>query len=195
MHGAFNVVRMKYIIGVVGENGAGKDTFTTFFKAAAAPLVIAKHRFSDVLYETLNLWGIDTTRANLQDLAIVMDGKFGDGSVTRAAKSKIQKENADIIVLEGIRWKTDTAMIKGFDGSYIVYVTAKPKIRYERLKKRGDKVGEKETSFEQFEREEKAATELEIPQIGASADFKIVNNGTLDDFRKSVEKFAGEFIK
>jgi dephospho-CoA kinase len=185
---------MKYLIGVVGENGAGKDTFTTFFTAAAAPATVSKHHFSDVLYDTLNAWGIETTRANLQDLAIIMDRQFGKGSLTRAAKSRISSDGADIVVIEGMRWKTDVPMIRSFKNSYIIYITAEPKIRYERMLKREDKAGESKTNYEQFLREEKAETEIEIPYIGAQADFKIENNGGLDEFRKKVEDFCKQLI-
>lgn len=180
---------MKYIIGVVGENGAGKDTFTLFFKATAAPLKVKRMRFSDVLFDTLKLWGIAPTRTNLQNLAIIMDGQYGKGSLTRATKARISQDKADIIVVEGVRWKTDVPMIKGFKSSFLVYVTAKPKIRFERMRKRGEKAGEKGVSYKQFEREEKAATELDIPKIGKYADVKIENNGTIEEFREKVEDF------
>lgn len=186
---------MKYLIGVVGENGAGKDTFTTFLTAAAAPLIVSKHRFSDILYDTLNSWGLDTTRANLQNLAIIMDKQFGKGTVTRAAKSRIALDTADIVIVEGVRWKTDVPMIRSFDNNFIVYITASPSVRYERMKARGEKIGEKDFTFEQFEHEERAETELQIPEIGAEADYKIENNGSLDEFRKSVEEFFSKQLK
>lgn len=179
---------MKTIIGLVGENGSGKDTFTTFFKAAAAPLDVKKLRFSDILADTLKRWDIPLTRSNLQNLAIIMDKQYGKGTLTHATEKRIRKDGSDIIVLEGIRWHTDIPMIRKFKNSFIVYVTAEPKIRFKRLKERGEKIGEKDLTFERFKLEEKAATEVDIPEIGSKADFKIENNGSLDEFRRKVEE-------
>ena len=170
---------MVYIIVVIGENGAGKDTFTLFFRAAATPHSVAKVRFSDVLAQTLNLWGIPLTRSNLQNLAIIMDKQYGKGSVTRATETRIKKQKADSVVVEGIRWKTDVPMIRAFKNSVIVYVTAHAKTRFERMKVRAEKEDEAKKTYEQFEREDAAGTELDIPEIGAGADVRIENNGTL----------------
>lgn len=185
---------MKVLIGLVGENGSGKDTFTTFFSAQVAPKKVKRIRFSDILAETLNAWGIPTSRANLQNLAIIMDGKYGKGTLTSATSKRIQSNKADIIILEGIRWATDVKMLKKFENSILVYVTSDPKIRFERMKKRKEKVGEKDLTFEQFKREEKAKTEIEIPRLGSKAEFKIENNGSLDEFRKKVEEFCKFYI-
>lgn len=185
---------MKYLIALVGENGSGKDTFTLFFKAAAAPLSVSRVRFSDVLYDTLKTWGIELTRANLQDLAIIMDQKYGIGSVTRATEARIKRLKADIVIVEGIRWKQDVPMIRNFPNSKIVYVTADPSTRFERMLKRGQKVGENKLTGAQFDKEESALTELDIPQIGASADFKIENNGTIEEFRSKVEDFTKQLL-
>ena len=181
---------MKYLIGLVGENGAGKDTFTTFFKTVAAPQSVSRIHFSDVLYDTLKLWGIEPTRANLQNMAIIMDRQFGKGSLTRATEARIKRQKGDIVIVEGVRWKQDVPMIRSFANSILVYITAKPEIRFERLRKRIAGTQGKKLTRAQFDQEEKALTELEIPKIGASANFKIENNGTLDNFRKHVERFA-----
>ncbi|HVZ66927.1 MAG TPA: hypothetical protein VG917_01570 [Patescibacteria group bacterium] len=180
---------MRYIVGIVGENGAGKDNFTIFLKAAAAPRSVSRVRFSDVLVETLKLWGIDKTRANLQNLAIIMDKQFGPGTVTHAAEARLKRQKADIVIIEGIRWQTDVPMIKSMKNSFIVYVTASPKTRYARMKARAEKVGEDKATYEQFLKEEEAATETDIPKIGKTADFKIENDGDIDEFRKKVEEF------
>lgn len=186
---------MKAIIGLVGENGSGKDTFTTFFKAAAAPLTVKKLRFSDVLADTLKMWDIELSRSNLQNLAIIMDREYGKGTLTHATEKRIKEDGSDIIVLEGVRWHTDIPMLKKFENSYLIYVTADPKIRFDRLKKRGEKAGEAGLTFERFQKEEKAGTETDIPEIGLKADFKIENNGSLDDFREKVEEFFRSNIK
>lgn len=181
---------MKCVIGVVGENGAGKDTFTSFLTAAAAPQTVSKLHFSDILYDSLKMWGIKPTRSNLQNLAIIMDKEFGKGSLTRATKLRISDNSSDIIVIEGVRWKTDVPMIRSFEKSLLVYVTAAPELRFQRMKIRGEKASETSLDYKQFQKEEKAATEIEIPEIGKRADFILENNGSLDEFRKSVEKFA-----
>jgi dephospho-CoA kinase len=186
---------MKYIIGVVGENGAGKDTFTTFFRAAAAPMSVSKLHFSDVLTQTLNLWGISVTRSNLQNLAIIMDRQYGKGSLTRATEARIKKQQADIVVIEGVRWKTDVPMIRSFKNSILVYITAIPKIRFERMRLRGKKEDEAKKTYKQFLVEEKAKTETDIPEIGAKADVKIENNGSLEEFRLKVEEFYDQLGK
>lgn len=189
----YNII-MKLIIGVAGENGAGKDTFTTFFRAAAAPLTVAKLHFSDVLSETLNLWGIEKNRSNLQNLAIIMDREYGKGSLTRATELRINRRKEDIIIVEGVRWKTDVPLIRSFKKSFIVYVTADPKLRFDRMLTRNSKAGENRATYSQFLKEEKAGTEVEIPEIGASANFKIDNNGSINEFREKVEEFCKTHI-
>ncbi|HVZ12083.1 MAG TPA: hypothetical protein VG965_03560 [Patescibacteria group bacterium] len=179
---------MKCVIGIVGENGAGKATFTTFFRAAAAPQKVAELRFSNVLTKTLDLWGIDLTRPNLQNLAIIMDGQYGKGSLTRATEAEIKRAQDDFVIVEGVRWKTDVPMIKSFEKSALIYVTADPKIRFKRMKARGEKKNEAKMTYEEFLIEEKAATETQIPEIGKQADFKIENNTDLESFRSEVEK-------
>ena len=59
--------------------------------------------------------------------------------------------------------------------------------RFERIKTRKEKVGEDQTSFEQFLKEEQIETELEIKNIGQGADITIINDGSIEDLREKVE--------
>src|SRR3989344_2280533 len=172
------------IIGLVGEKGSGKDTFAKYLQEISDKSV-AHTRFSDLLKQTLNLWDLPVTRANLQKLAQVLEN-FGTGTVAHGLEKQIQKSEADIIILDGIRWKPDIELLKKFPKYLLVYITADPKLRFERLKSRGEKDGEAAMSFEQFLEEEKAPNELLIPEIGSEADDKIQNNGPIEDFKKQV---------
>jgi dephospho-CoA kinase len=183
----------KLIIGLVGEKGSGKQTFADFLKELANQK-IAHVRTSDILAETLNLWTIPTTRINLQHLAIIMDREYGQGSVTRAVEQRIKNLDAEIIILDGVRWTTDVALIRKFSKNVLVYITANQKTRYLRLKKRSSKVNEKGLSFKQFLKEEKEKTEVEIPKIAKTADVKIINDSSYNSFKKQVEQFYKELI-
>lgn len=183
---------MKLVIGLVGEKGSGKDTFVKIFKKNAKDKKVVDLRFSDLLLETLNLWDIPATRGNLQLLAVVMNEGFGEGTLANAIKKRIEKIDADVILLSGIRWKEDVELVRAFSKNLLIYITANVKKRYERLKDTSKKVGEKNVSFAQFMKEEKAKNELLIPKIGSKADYKIVNNGTLEEFKLQVKKLVND---
>lgn len=177
------------VLGLVGEKGSGKETFVNFLKEVTTKKILHV-RFSDILKQTLMLWGLPVTRANLQKLAVVMDENFGKGSVTRALFEQLQGADSEVVVLDGIRWETDLALLRKFKNNKLIYITADVKLRFERLKKRGEKEEEITASYNQFLKEEKAKNELLIPKFGKSADFKIENNASLEEYRKKVKQLA-----
>ncbi len=184
---------MKILIGVIGEKGAGKGTFTKFFReavvASGTPVSIFNIKSSDILAKTLNMWDIPLTRSNLQQLAIIMDGQYGSGSLSHAIKNEISNAKEDIVIFEGIRWPSDVEMVRSFPNNKIVSVQAIPEIRYERIKLRNEKVGESMATYEQFMAEEKVATETQIATLAEGADFKIDNNGGEKEFAEKVVEF------
>lgn len=183
------------IIGLVGQKGGGKGTFTDLLKKAAPNKTISRIKSSDILLETLHTWGIPATRRNFQILASTMVADYGEGILTKAVHKRIAHDPSDIVIFDGVRWDSDVKMVREFPQSLIVYVTASPKIRYERTKTRKEKADEGDVTFEQFLEEEQMPTEIDIPRIGAKADFKIINDGTLEDFEKQVKEFYEKLFK
>lgn len=180
------------IIGLVGEKGSGKDTFSKYLTEISNKK-ISHIRFSDLLKQTLKLWDIEPSRANLQKLAQVLED-FGSGTVAHGLEKQIESTQADIIILDGIRWKPDVELLRKFPNHKLIYITADPKFRYERLKNRGEKIGESEMTYAQFSEEEKAPNELLIPQIGSEADIKIENNGTIEEFDQKIEVLCSKIL-
>ncbi len=178
------------VLGLVGEKGSGKETFSKFFEAAFPEKHVYHIRFSDILKQTLMLWDIPITRENLQLLARIMDQGFGEGTLTHAISSEIVGSEADIIILDGIRWQTDMDLLNSFPNHSLIYITADLEKRYNRLLLRGEKSEEHQSSMEQFVKEEEAENEILIPKFGKNADVKLENNGTLEDFKEKVEKFC-----
>lgn len=184
--------KSKLVIGLTGEKGSGKETFYQTLKKLTKKKIV-QLRFGDILAETLRLWDIPTTRRNLQQLAIVMNKGFGLGTLTHAMEKRIEKEEADIIIIDGVRWLDDAKMIRKQPNNKLIYITADVKIRYLRLKEKSDKVKEMGISFAQFMREEKIKTEIDIPKIGKKADIKIVNNETLDKLKSEIKNLLAHF--
>lgn len=178
---------MKLVIGLVGEKGSGKETFGDILEKLLPGEKIVRIRSSDILAETLTLWGIPKTRENLQDLAIIMDGHFGDGTLSNAVAKRINSLKADIVIFDGVRWLTDVTLIKSFPKNYLIYVTASLKLRFNRLRARKQKADEKSLTYKQFLHEENKKTEKFISEIAEGADFKIENDSTLPDFKKRIK--------
>lgn len=185
----------KIVIGIVGEKGGGKETVGNLLIEYLGDISVARVRSSDVLSETLKIWGIPLDRHNLQHLAIVMNQGYGPETLSGAVKNRILTTNTDVVLFDGVRWEADINLVRSFKKHFLVYVTADPKIRYERTKKRKEKVGEESATFEQFMEDEKVATEVLIPVFGKDADFKIVNEGSLEDVKIEVKKVVVDMIK
>ena len=177
------------IIGLVGEKGSGKETFGNLLMELVKGKKIFRIRFSDILNYTLKLWDLDLTRENLQNLAIAMDGAYGAGTLSQAIAKQIKDSEADIVILDGIRWQSDVDLLKSFPKNILVYITADLDIRYHRLKLRQEKKDEAKT-YQQFMKEEQAQNELLIPRIGSKADIKITNNASLEGLKEKVREFT-----
>lgn len=188
---------VKLVIGLVGEKGGGKGKCTELIKKFSTERIVfvKSVRFSDVLNDILTTLHISASRENLQKLVLNLKNAFGPDILTNAVYRRILNEQSDIVILDGIRWPTDEQMLRKLPNNVLVYITADVQIRYERTKMRGEKADEDKTTFEQFLKEEQVETELFIPQIGSRADIKIDNNGSLNKYKKQVEKFCRQHIK
>lgn len=185
---------MKMVIGLVGEKAGGKGTFTEIMTSLLPERKIVYAKFSDVLADTLKLWGLELTRENYQKLSVAMRNTFGDGTLTRAIQNRIEALDADIVILDGLRWESDMKLLRSFPVNFLIYVTASAELRHIRSQQRKEKAGEENATFEQFMLEEQAETEKAIPKIGAAADFTVVNNCAMSKLQEKVREFCLTFL-
>jgi len=184
------------VIGLVGEKGGGKGTAVRLMsEALPTGTRCVGVRFSDLLRETLTLWHLPHTRANLQNLSRVMDADFGNGTLAHAMGHRIAGIDADVVVLDGVRWEADRLLIRSFAKNLLIYITASTHTRYERLCARRENVKEHETSYEQFLEEEQATSERAIPAIGATADVRIDNEGSLEEFIERIRQCCDQHVR
>lgn len=181
------------VIGLTGEKRGGKGAFTEIFRELLPEKKIVRMGFGDIIGDLLDILGKKKTRENMQELPIILIKGYSQPDViTRAMKLRIEKigNDADIVILDGIRTWQDRKMLKGFPINFLVYVTASLETRYARARASSEKVGENALSLEEFSKQDNAEIEKLIPDIGATADFIVQNESTLDDYRRKIKIFC-----
>ena len=180
-------MKKKVLIGLIGEQAGGKGT--------VAEIIIKKYggarlTTSNILRRTLDSLHLPSSRENLINLALVLKEGFSQDVLMKAMLHDVEDVDSDLIIVDGIRMHgdTDPFITEYGDDFHLIYVTTDQKIRYERSRQRGEKVGEDEASFEEFSSKEDSETEKSIAEVGAKADFKINNNGDSEELEKKVLK-------
>jgi dephospho-CoA kinase len=136
----------------------------------------------DAILEELNL---PISRQNEIDLGLGLRKVFGDHILVNALEKRVRRAWTKIIVVNGIRMD-EMDVVKGWRAK-TVYVTAPIQTRFNRYSNRHEKADDAQMNMEQFALQEKGPTELAIPELGAKADFRIDNNGSLEELYKKVD--------
>ena len=181
----------KKIIGLVGETGSGKDTFCQYVEKRWKEPVFW-FRFSDPLTEVLKIFFDEVKKEDQQWLGRVLRERFGNDILAKTVGKRIKKIKEGVIIFNNIRYWEEFEMIKKLGGK-IIYITADPKIRWQRVKIRGEKKDDF-VSYKKFLEMGKAKTEILIPEIGEKANFEIGNNNSKKIFYQEIEKIITKLI-
>jgi len=178
-------MKKKKVLAIIGEQAGGKG---------AVADIIRKHyggqrlTISNILRKTLDSLHLESTRENLIQLALVLKQGFGTAILMESMLKEVEKEDADLVIVDGLRMPGDPDPFRREykEDFKLIYVTADQKLRYERSVSRGEKVGESETSFEEFKINEAKETEKYIAEVGKTADFTIVNDAGREELEAAV---------
>lgn len=178
------------IIGLVGEKLAGKDTAANYL----AEKYGADHfRFTHILDAILEDLGMEISRKNEIDLGLGLRKIFGEHVLVNALEKRVLKSWAKLVVVNGIRMD-EMDVIKAWDDTKTIYITAPLDLRFERYGNRHEKADDAQMDLEEFTKAEKAPTEIAIPELGKKADYKIENTGSLEDFYKKIDEIIGQLM-
>ena len=178
------------ILGLVGDKAGGKGTI--------AKHLIEKHgarsyAFGGILKDLLTRLHLPLTRENYIKISVNLRATFGEPLFAAAMAEDVSRDTTPLVVVDGIRRVADIDQLRGIPGFHLLYVTADPKVRWQRSVKRAEKVGEADMTFEQFMAEEQAPTETSIADVAREAEITIDNNGTFDELHVQVEKAVAAF--
>ena len=181
------------IIGLTGENCAGKGTVADYLKKKGFYYL----SLSDVIREELKVEGKEITRDSLVEKGNKMRTEFGPAIMAVKTIAKIQKDKN--YVIDSIRNAAEATELKKLPDFFLVHITAQPDVRYTRMHARNREYDPRTfETFMELEKLEKKNTDenkQSIVDAVAKADLKISNSATLMDLYEKVDLALAKLSK
>lgn len=182
------------IIGIAGTNGSGKDTVGEILANDYGWLFVSVSE--DLLEPELERQGLPVDRQHLAALSTKWRREFGMGATVDKAFEKFETERGlhklGGLAIASLRHPGEVDRLHQL-GGLVVWIDAEPEVRYKRIYKRGQGAKDQKT-FEEFLAEQEVemrhsgdSTTLNISGVKAKADIFLENNGTLEEFKKTIK--------
>ncbi|ASJ17521.1 hypothetical protein A3L04_10805 [Thermococcus chitonophagus] len=186
------------IVGIAGKIAAGKTTVAKFLEEKGFCRISCSEPLIDLLTGNTDKYSWvpkvdfkgEQTRENLIKLGRILKEKYGEDILIRLAIDKLR--HCKNIAIDGVRSRGEAEKIKEM-GGILIYIEAKPVIRFERLKKRNaGKDREIKTLHDLLKFDEWEEKLYQTSKLKEIADFVIVNEGSLEDLKEEVKKILRE---
>ncbi len=171
----------KLFIGVTGEIGSGKNSLSDLLSKYFQAEVFVSSKF---LIKALQVFLDKIGRKDLIWFVKKLTGKYGKDIISKTVFEAMRKSKNKVVIFNGVRLSSDYDTLKRENG-ILVYITADPKLRWERTVNREEKSDDGD-SYKKFMKMHQTETEKYIPELGAKADYKIENDGTPAELEKKV---------
>jgi dephospho-CoA kinase len=179
----------RIIIGLAGEMACGKGTVT---KHVTEKYKGISHRFSTMLRDVMNRLYIEQNRDNISKISTVFRQNFGEDLFAKVMAADVQKDESEVVVVDGVRRLADIAYLKQIPEFKFVYIEADVRKCYDRIIQRGENVDDKNKTFEKFLEEHQLETELQIKDLKNHADYVIDNNENYEHLYQQIDKIIEE---
>lgn len=179
------------VICLTGMPGSGKSIVASLASELGIPVYI----MGDVVREEAKLRGLPMTSSNLSKVAKILREKYGDDIIARRTVEKVRAScmRNRVVLIDGVRSLYELNTLKELGEVLVIAVHASPKTRFERVRRRG-REGDPRT-WEEFHRRDLTELEFGIGSVIALADYMLVNEGSLGEFRKSAQRVLERIVK
>ena len=168
------------LILTAGMPGAGKEEFLTTASDSGIPFL----RMGDIVREF-------HAKRDEKDKDLTV-GQFANIERERHgfdiwAKRAVEKMYGDIFMVDGCRSRDEVRAYLGITPDVtVIGIFASPATRYDRLVKRGRDDAPK--NMQEFEERDRREMNWGLAETIALADMMVINESSLDDFRKEVQR-------
>jgi dephospho-CoA kinase len=177
------------IIGAVGQNGSGKDEVLKYLKARYG---VPFFSTGDMVREIAAREGVEPTRENLQTISDRYFKEHGEGCFVRLLAERIRQDGMPVAGISGIRSLKDVQILREVFGKAFVLIQVSvgdPRLRYERMVKRGER--RDPHAYEQFLLQDKAEEAIfHVSEAEAQADYAISNDGQLTNLHQAIDRLV-----
>ncbi|MEW6142239.1 MAG: AAA family ATPase [Chloroflexota bacterium] len=179
------------VIGVVGQNGSGKDEVLKYLNARYGIPFLST---GDIVREIAVKQGIEPTRTNLRELSDRYFKNYGRGHFIRMAVDRIFQNGWKMTGISGIRSPEDVAILRnilGHDFILIAVTVTNPNVRYGRMIKRGE--SRDHNTILQFRQQDEDEERLfHITEAMRQADYTVSNDGSLTALHHAVNTLVNK---
>jgi dephospho-CoA kinase len=185
------------IIGFVGLPGSGKGEASQIARQLGLAVLV----MGDVIRQEAALQGLEPTDSNLGCIGNALRAKDGPAAVAIRTLEKARALGKEIVIVDGLRSVDEVDFFRSHAESFhLVQVCAPQNARLKWLKARGraddplvDRthpscLGPNQRAAEALKQRESRELGWGMNEAIMAADLKLRNDGSLDDFRKSVKK-------
>jgi dephospho-CoA kinase len=184
------------IIGITGTLASGKTSVKDFFLSRFPSSYFIS--LSDIIKEELLKEGKELKRENFIEKGNELRKRYGSQILVEVATLTLPKNtNNLIVIIDGIRNPGEVEYLKKkFGKNFVLIAVDAPKeLRFKRLLER-KKEGDPKT-FEEFNEIDETDNGKNQPEYGQRvgeclklADYLIINDGSLDELNKKLEKIS-----
>ena len=176
---------MKLIV-TVGMPGSGKDELV----GVARSMSLATLKMGDLVRDETRRRGLPVTNANVARIASEEREKHGGGVWAQRAIPKLTETR---MLVDGCRSDVEVTVFRhNFGDLFVLGIFASPETRYDRLstRKRSDDV-----DLQDFYDRDRRELKWGIGNAFALADGMLVNEGTLDEFRRNARSMLERVLR
>jgi len=183
------MVSMRKLICLTGMPGAGK----TVVAEIARSMGLKVYSMGDVVREEVLKEKGYLSWEEIKRVMFELRQKEGPKAIAKRVTKALMRDTWEIVVIEGVRSLDEIEEFKTIGKVVVLAIHSSPIDRYIRLKNRAREGDPK--SFEELQERDFKELSLGLGNVIALADYMIVNDGTLEDFKEEAKKVLLELIK